>query len=85
MGVSSKDDEMHIRRFVESATPFHVSSFEPAVNLTEDLPAGVNADILLLGCGDARHILYTSFVEQGLVDRQRIDITACDVDENVIG
>jgi hypothetical protein len=75
---------MHYPRLLERALPFHVGSFDPAVSLTEDLPQGVDADILLLGCGDARNILYTSFVEQGLPER-KLDITACDVDEHIIG
>ncbi|KAF8885742.1 hypothetical protein BD779DRAFT_656700 [Infundibulicybe gibba] len=33
----------------------------PAVCLTETLPPGQRADILLLGCGDLRNILYTTF------------------------
>ncbi|KAK4040785.1 hypothetical protein C8A01DRAFT_15369 [Parachaetomium inaequale] len=74
---------MHHPRILERAVPFHVGSFDPAVSLTEDLPQGVDADILLLGCGDACNILYTSFVEQGLPER-KLDITACDVDEHII-
>jgi hypothetical protein len=62
----------------------HVGSFTPAVNLTEDLPQGKDADILLLGCGDLRHILYTCFVDQGLPER-KLDFTACDIDEYIIG
>jgi hypothetical protein len=31
----------------------------PAVCLTQGLPPGKKADILLLGCGDVRHILFT--------------------------
>lgn len=38
----------------------------PAVSLTRGLPHGIDADILCLGCGDLRHILYTSYVERGL-------------------
>ncbi|KAL2163282.1 hypothetical protein VTH06DRAFT_5338 [Thermothelomyces fergusii] len=74
---------MHAPRFIETITPLHVGSFDPAVSLTEDLPKGVDADILLLGCGDVRNILYTAFVERGLPER-RLDFTACDVDEYVI-
>jgi hypothetical protein len=36
----------------------------PPVSLTQDLPFGVDADCLLLGCGDARNILYTLFYEE---------------------
>jgi len=34
-----------------------------AVRLTENLPPENNADVLLLGCGDARHILYTVYAD----------------------
>jgi hypothetical protein len=33
----------------------------PAVCLTQDLPPEDGADILLLGCGDVRNILYTTY------------------------
>lgn len=33
----------------------------PAVCLTQDLPPGEAADILLLGCGDVRNILFTTY------------------------
>jgi hypothetical protein len=36
----------------------------PVVSLTQDLPPGLNADCLLLECGDARNILYTFFCEE---------------------
>ncbi|KAK3292980.1 uncharacterized protein B0H64DRAFT_327590 [Chaetomium fimeti] len=74
---------MYTQAVVEPFEPFHAGSFEPAVSLTEDLPQGVDADILLLGCGDVRNIIYTSFVEQGMPERN-LDITACDIDEFVI-
>ncbi|KAI9737780.1 MAG: hypothetical protein M1834_009148 [Cirrosporium novae-zelandiae] len=35
----------------------------PAVCLTQDLPQDQKADILLLGCGDARHILFTAYCD----------------------
>ncbi len=38
----------------------------PASSLTESLPQGVDADILLLGCGDVRNILFTAYCESGL-------------------
>lgn len=61
-----------------------VGNFDLATSLTEDLPQGVDADILLLGCGDARHILYTLFAENGLPSR-KFDFTACDTDEGTLG
>ncbi|KAK4235468.1 hypothetical protein C8A03DRAFT_36683 [Achaetomium macrosporum] len=74
---------MHTPHLLEADKWLHVGSFRPAISLTEDLPHGVDADILLLGCGDGRHILYTSFFEQGLPER-KLDITACDIDEHLI-
>ncbi|KAG7294098.1 hypothetical protein NEMBOFW57_004161 [Staphylotrichum longicolle] len=60
-----------------------VGNFDLATSLTEDLPQGADADILLLGCGDARHILYTLFAEKGLPSR-KLDFTACDTDEGTL-
>jgi hypothetical protein len=84
--VSENGSEMHTPHLLvlNPDTSLHVGSFRPAISLTEDLPQGVDADILLLGCGDARHILYTSYFEEGLPDR-KLDITACDTDEHLIG
>lgn len=45
--------------------PLYAIGNTPAVSLTRCLPQGVDADILLLGCGDVRHILYTAYAEQG--------------------
>ncbi|KAK2735131.1 mynd finger family protein [Colletotrichum kahawae] len=38
----------------------------PAVNLARGLPHGVDANLLLLGCGDVRNILHTAYNEVGL-------------------
>jgi len=38
----------------------------PATNLARSVPHGEDADILTLGCGDLRNILYTAYVEKGL-------------------
>ena len=35
----------------------------PVLCPTRDLPPEENADILLLGCGDPRHVLYTLYSE----------------------
>ena len=37
----------------------------PAVCLTQDLPGVEKADILLLGCGDIRNILFTTYLNNG--------------------
>lgn len=46
--------------------PFCGVANTPAVSLTRNVPQGVDADILLLGSGDVRHILYTAYHEKGL-------------------
>lgn len=75
---------MYPPRFFDAVPRIHVGRFGPAVNLTEDLPQGVDADILLLGCGDVRDILYTTSAERGFPER-KLDITACDIDQYLIG
>ncbi|GJN82602.1 hypothetical protein PLIIFM63780_006144 [Purpureocillium lilacinum] len=56
----------------------------PATNLARSVPHGEDADILTLGCGDLRNILYTAYVEKGLA-RRKLDFSCCDYDEKVIG
>ncbi|KAI5922011.1 MYND finger [Camillea tinctor] len=55
----------------------------PAVSLTRGLPQGSDADILLLGCGDVRNILYTAYTERGFPSR-RLDITCCDAEPSIL-
>lgn len=38
----------------------------PATSLTRSVPIGKDVDVLSLGCGDVRNILFTSYVERGL-------------------
>lgn len=45
--------------------PFYAIGNTAAVSLTRCVPQGVQADILLLGCGDVRHLLYTAYSEKG--------------------
>lgn len=55
------------------ATPTHMltSSFfyaagnTPAVNLTSPIPADQDADVLLLGCGDLRNVLFSVYAGVG--------------------
>ncbi|KAK0648622.1 MYND finger [Cercophora newfieldiana] len=63
--------------------PFYAFGNTPAVCLTEALPQGVDADVLLLGCGDVRHLLYTCYAEKGLPPR-KLDVTACDIEPMII-
>lgn len=46
--------------------PFHALGSRSAVTLTQSVPQGVDADILLIGSGDVRHLLYTAYHEEGL-------------------
>ncbi|KAK4238360.1 hypothetical protein C8A03DRAFT_43874 [Achaetomium macrosporum] len=51
----------------------------PAVCLTQNLPPEKQADILLLGCGDVRNILFTAHS-----DGRRMDITCCDAERAIL-
>ncbi|KAL7619536.1 hypothetical protein AAE478_010076 [Parahypoxylon ruwenzoriense] len=56
---------MFIPTVLPYITQFYPIGNTPAVSLTRGLPQGVDADILLLGCGDVRNILFTAYSEQG--------------------
>jgi hypothetical protein len=49
---------------VDIVTFFYPIGNTPAVQLTRDLPREQPADILLLGCGDVRNILFTVYADQ---------------------
>ena len=51
---------MSIPAYAHLISFFYPIGNTPAVSLTQSLPLGKSADILLLGCGDARNILFTS-------------------------
>ncbi|KAI1161159.1 hypothetical protein F5B18DRAFT_674905 [Nemania serpens] len=51
----------------------------PAISLTQSIPPGDPASILLLGCGDVRNILFTVHN-----DSRKLDITCCDNQKAVI-
>ncbi|KAF8448657.1 hypothetical protein L210DRAFT_3522801 [Boletus edulis BED1] len=57
-----------------------------AVCLTENLSPESKADILLLACGDPRHILYTIYTNEcnPLTSQRTFDITCCDVDVAIL-
>ncbi|PSR79366.1 hypothetical protein BD289DRAFT_415658 [Coniella lustricola] len=60
----------------------------PAVDLTSSLPPEDDATILLLGCRDLRHILYTSSVQASpecIESSRKLDITYCDHDDATVG
>ncbi|KAL2138755.1 hypothetical protein VTI28DRAFT_6314 [Corynascus sepedonium] len=52
----------------------------PAVSLTQGLPPEKDANILLLGCGDIRNILFTVHSD----NPRRMDVTCCDIEPAII-
>ncbi|KAG8755748.1 hypothetical protein FRC11_005812 [Ceratobasidium sp. 423] len=58
----------------------------PAISLTQDLsPEQPTADILLLGCGDPRNILFTLYSDLTVgKDARKLDITCCDIQPAVL-
>ncbi|KAI1427716.1 hypothetical protein F5Y12DRAFT_783137 [Xylaria sp. FL1777] len=58
---------------------FHPMGDTPAVSLTQSMPPSVPTDVLLLGCGDVRNILFTCHV-----NGRRMDITCCDNQKAII-
>ncbi|KAG8785830.1 hypothetical protein FRC12_017123 [Ceratobasidium sp. 428] len=57
----------------------------PATSLTQDLSPEQSADILLLGCGDPRHILYTVSTDVTCPPVPRkLDITCCDLEPGIL-
>ncbi|KAH6632446.1 hypothetical protein F5144DRAFT_650490 [Chaetomium tenue] len=59
---------------------FYPMGNTPAVCLTQGLPPEKKADMLLLGCGDPRSILFTTHCD---VPRS-MDITCCDVETTIL-
>ncbi|KAG8795946.1 hypothetical protein FRC12_007759 [Ceratobasidium sp. 428] len=57
----------------------------PAISLTQDLSPEQSADILLLGCGDPRNVLYTLYADVVASSTPRkLDITCCDLEPAVL-
>ena len=46
--------------FINIQSYFYPVGNTPAVSLTQALPPNVSAKVLLLGCGDLRHVLFTN-------------------------
>ncbi|KAI6098797.1 hypothetical protein EV401DRAFT_2278628 [Pisolithus croceorrhizus] len=66
-------------------TSFYPLGNTSAVCLTEDLPPERNADVLLLGCEDPRHILYTVYADASMSDEPRkLDVTCCNIEAAVL-
>ncbi|KAG8723418.1 hypothetical protein FRC09_003434 [Ceratobasidium sp. 395] len=55
-----------------------------AICLTQDLSPEQDADILLLGCGDPRNILYTTHADVTTQGSRNLDITCCDMEPAVL-
>ncbi|KAI0123253.1 hypothetical protein BJ170DRAFT_586747 [Xylariales sp. AK1849] len=51
----------------------------PAISIIQSLPPQTAGNILLLGCGDVRNILFTNHM-----DGSRLDFTCCDIQQAVI-
>ncbi|KAK4143431.1 uncharacterized protein C8A04DRAFT_12355 [Dichotomopilus funicola] len=68
---------MHTNWYVKVCPPFGPGRFTPGASLVEEFPHGVDADVLVLGSGDLRDVLYTAFADKGLPER-KIDFTICD-------
>ncbi|KAF8551988.1 hypothetical protein OG21DRAFT_1498767 [Imleria badia] len=72
--------------FWPTITFFYPVGNTSAVCLTENLSPESKADVLLLACGDPRHILYTIYANETnpLTALRTFDITCCDVDVAVL-
>ncbi|KAF1952907.1 hypothetical protein CC80DRAFT_571306 [Byssothecium circinans] len=62
---------------------FYPTGNTPAVCLTQNLPPDRDAVVLLLGCGDIRNILFTTYAGAGH-DGRTFDFTCCDLEAEVI-
>ncbi|KAH9831606.1 uncharacterized protein C8Q71DRAFT_881712 [Rhodofomes roseus] len=57
-----------------------------ATCLTQDLPVEQAADVLLLGCGDIRNILYTVYADlhPHVGNTRELDFTCCDIEPAIL-
>ncbi|OCK77244.1 hypothetical protein K432DRAFT_461196 [Lepidopterella palustris CBS 459.81] len=67
---------------VDIVTFFYPIGNTSAVHLTRSLPPKQPADILLLGCGDVRNILFTVYADQD--SSRKLDVTCCDIQPAII-
>jgi hypothetical protein len=82
-------------------SPFlYAAGNTPAVCLTQSIPPEEDANLLLLGCGDIRNILYTAYNGTGIseyrpsprhlhdanqrTDNRKLDFTCCDLEAEII-
>ncbi|KAF8448653.1 hypothetical protein L210DRAFT_3470651 [Boletus edulis BED1] len=72
--------------FFPGITYFYPIGSTSAVRLTEHLPPEQQANVLLLACGDPRHILYTVHTNDtnSDIEPQKLDVTCCDVEAAVL-
>ena len=66
---------------------FYPTGNTPAVNLLRDTPAACEQEtinILSLGCGDPRNILFSLWCEQGHESKRSVRFTSCDVEPAVL-
>ncbi|ODM21540.1 hypothetical protein SI65_02384 [Aspergillus cristatus] len=61
---------------------FYAIGNTPAVNLTGPVPPDQDVDVLLLGCGDVRNVLFSVYMGTGK-DR-KIDFTCCDIQAEIL-
>lgn len=57
---------MYAPVLVDIVTYFYPLGNTPAVHLTRNLTREQPAKVLLLGCGDLRNVLFTSYMDRGL-------------------
>ncbi|KAG9231541.1 hypothetical protein BJ875DRAFT_498233 [Amylocarpus encephaloides] len=67
---------------INTVSVFSAIGNTPAVCLTQDLPYQHAAHILLLGCGDVRNVLFTTYSDTN--PRRQHDITCCDIESAVL-
>ena len=70
--------------FVNIISFFYPLGNTPAVSLTQELLPEQKANILLLGCGDVRSILFTTYADSG-AKRRQFDFTCCDHEPAILG
>ncbi|KAG9312022.1 hypothetical protein JVU11DRAFT_7297 [Chiua virens] len=73
--------------FFRGITYFYPTGNTSAVRLTEHLPPEQQANVLLLACGDPRHILYTVHTNDATnsdIEPPKLDVTCCDVESAVL-
>jgi hypothetical protein len=68
---------------IAQAPYFYAAGNTPAVCLTQSLPPETDANLLLLGCGDIRNILFTAYSGAGINNR-KLDFTCCDLEAEII-